>query len=137
MIDLTTFLLGLLVVALAGVLVGAGMVALVSRGRQLDEREQATQAYRDLAALAWRLVPPDQREALRSSAARIWAHWQPDGTPGMDPVMPDRAPAYVHRLIDAWSGGPLDFGGCWVPPDVQGRIRAVLTGATPPVARDG
>ncbi|SCL43212.1 hypothetical protein GA0074692_6767 [Micromonospora pallida] len=138
MIDLTTYLVSVLAALLVGGLLAAVMVALAARGRQLDERDQAAQAYRDLAALAHRMVQPDQREALRAGAARIWTAWQPDCPPAIDPP-PEHAPAYVHRLLDVLAGGPLDLSGVWVPADVRGRIRAVLAGpdAVPPWTRPG
>ncbi|SCL15107.1 hypothetical protein [Micromonospora inyonensis] len=133
MIDVSTYVVSVLVALSGGGLFAAVMVALAARTRQLDERDQSAQAYRALAALAHRMVSPDRREALRAGAAGIWTAWQPDSPPAIDPP-PERASAYVHRLLDVLAGGPLDLSGVWVPADVRGRLRSALAGpdAVPP-----
>lgn len=135
MIDFTTYLISLLVVLLAGGLLGTVAVALVARTRRFDDHEQAAQAYRDLHETAHRLVSPQHRGDLRRAATRIWLTWQPGGPALPDPPL-DRAPEYVHRIVDAWACGRLDLSGCVVPGDIQQRIRLVLAGPpAPPSAR--
>lgn len=116
---------GLLIGALlAGVVIGALMVAVAARGRRLDEDTRAGAAFRELRDAALRHADPSSVATLMRDAATIWDRWRPDGLHLSATVAESLTPAYVHRILDAYDGRPLTFAGCWVPPDVQGRLRA-------------
>lgn len=132
MIDPVTFASTIIGVLIAGLIAGAVLAALAARGPQLDEAERASRAFKDLLAVAERAAAPEHRAMLLREAAEIWDVFEPiarHASPAY--VVPDRAPGYVHRIIDAYAtGDPVNFSGCWVPPDVQGRLRAVLAAAS-------
>lgn len=116
----------------AGVIVGAILVGIAARGNQLDQTDQASRAFKDLLAVAERSAAPEHRATLLREAAQIWDVFEPIARHASAAyVLPDRAPGYVHRIVDAYAtGDPLNFSGCWVPPDVQGRVRAIMAGAS-------
>lgn len=128
--------LTLLIFALfAGFIVGCWVVALAARARQLDDGARGGSAYRDLLDAAKRYADPAYLSVLLRDAANIWDRYRPDGlhleVDWRRPAETELTPAYVHRIIDAYAtGDPVDLSGCGVPPDVQGRLRAITIGAS-------
>lgn len=123
-------------VLVAGVAVGAILAGLAGRTRQLDDAERFGRAFRDLRDLAEACADPVNLARLKRGTARIWDHLLPDGLALDLTTPPPLTPGYAHRLVDAYAtGDPVDFSGCWVPPDIQGRVRAILAGASEPTAR--
>lgn len=139
----TQFAITVVAVLVAGFIVGAVTIAISARSRQLDEQVAASRAFRDLVAVAERYSSPEHRAALRRAAADLWDSFDPFArhlavamadAPGQ--AGQNRTPDYVHRLIDAYAtGDPIDFQGCPVPPDVRGRLRAVMAGASEATTR--
>lgn len=135
MIDPYTLVTAVLFALLSGAIVGAWVVALAARARQLDDNERGGSAYRDLLDAAKRYADPAYVAALMRDAGNIWDQYRPDGL-HLDidwrrPADTERTPAYVHRIIDAYAtGDPVNLSGCGVPPDVQGRLRAITIGAS-------
>lgn len=131
MYAVTSLLIGALI---AGATLGALVTALGARVRQLDDGERAGAAYRELRDVALHCANPPDVAKLMRDAADIWDRWRPDGL-HLDafyrrPAGAERTPAYVHRIVDAYAtGDPADLSGCWVPPDVHGRLRAILISA--------
>ncbi|MFI2650177.1 hypothetical protein [Micromonospora fulviviridis] len=141
---------------LFGLAVGAIVTGLGHRGQRDDDADRAGLAFRTLADLAQECADPVHLARLMRGTAEIWDNFRPDGLALEVLAPPPLTPGYVHRLIDAYaSGRPLDLGGCWVPPDVQGRLRAItataaattsartkyaasgpITAPTPPLAGD-
>lgn len=111
---------------MTGLIVGAIVMAVAARTRQLDEQVQASTAFRDLLTVAERYVSPEHRAALLRDAADLWDIFDPLARQVSAALgAPDRAPEYVRWLLHAYlTGAPLDFHGCWVPPDVQAQLRA-------------
>jgi len=119
-----------------GVAVGAILAGLAQRGRAADDAERAGRAFRELRNLAQACADPVHLPRLMRGTADIWDNFRPDGL-ALDVIAPPPlTPAYAHRLVDAYStGDPVDFAGCWVPPDIQGRVRAIVAGASEPTVR--
>ncbi|WP_319460062.1 hypothetical protein [Micromonospora sp. RTP1Z1] len=117
---------------LTGVAVGAILTGLANRGRAADDAERAGRAFRELRDLARACADPVHLARLMRGAGDIWDNLRPDGL-ALDVTAPaPLTPEYAHRLVDAYATGqPLNFAGCWVPPDIQGRLRAIITAARP------
>ncbi|MFG2054796.1 hypothetical protein ACGFI9_12265 [Micromonospora sp. NPDC048930] len=123
-------------VLVAGVAVGAILAGLAQRGRAADDAERAGRAFRELRDLAQACCDPVHLVRLMRGTADIWDNWRPDGLALDVAAPPPLTPAYAHRLVDAYAtGDPVDFAGCWVPPDIQGRVRAIVAGASEPTVR--
>ncbi|WP_435585790.1 hypothetical protein [Micromonospora aurantiaca (nom. illeg.)] len=120
----------------AGLIVGAILASLALRSRQLDDDERHGRAFRALIALARECADPVHLARLMRGAGQIWDNVRPDGLALEVTAPPPLTPAYAHRLLDAYAtGDPIDFSGCWVPPDIQGRVRAIVAGASEATAR--
>ncbi|MFG1898673.1 hypothetical protein ACGFIP_32165 [Micromonospora zamorensis] len=137
--DPYTFVSALIGALFAGGIAGGLIMGMALRVKMLDEGDRAGAAYRDLRDAARRYADPAKLAPLMRAAADIWDRWRPDGL-HMDAfyrrdAATELAPAYVHRIIDAYdTGDKLDLSGCWVPPDVEGRLRVIRFGASPPMA---
>lgn len=123
-------------VLVVGVALGAILTGLAQRGQRADDAERFGRAFRELRDLAEACADPVHLARLMRGTAKIWDHLLPDGL-ALDLTFPaPLTPGYAHRLVDAYAtGDPVDFSGCWVPPDIQGRVRAILAGASEPTAR--
>ncbi|MFI6332944.1 hypothetical protein ACIBBG_32135 [Micromonospora chersina] len=122
-------------VLVTGVAMGAILAALAGRTRQLDDAERFGRAFRQLRDLAEACADPVHLARLMRGTAEIWDHVLPDGLALDVAAPPPLTPAYAHRLVDAYAtGDPVDFSGCWAPPDIQGRLQAILAGASEPTA---
>ncbi|MEV4270583.1 MULTISPECIES: hypothetical protein [Micromonospora] len=134
--DPTTAAVTIAAVLAAGLTLGAILAGLAARSRQLDDSDRHARAFRALLALAGETVDPVHRARLMRGAADIWDNLLPDGIALEVTAPPPLTPAYAHRLLDAYAtGDPIDFSGCWVPPDIQGRVRAIVAGASETTAR--
>ncbi|MFG3418718.1 hypothetical protein [Micromonospora sp. NPDC048063] len=117
-----------------GLIVGAIVMAFAARARQLDDEQRTETAWRDIRGAVEQLGDPEIRARLLRQLAQIRDRWLPGGPMHLDayrqPAAAELTPAYVHRLLDAYAtGDPVNLAGCAVPPDVRGRLRAILIGA--------
>jgi hypothetical protein len=127
---LTTTVLVAVIALLLGGAAGTIIMAVGARGRRLDDDAATAQILADMVELAAAAASPEKREIVRHRAHLIADRWRPDGHLTIPDPVPPATPDYVHRLVDAYgTGDRLDFAGCWVPADVQGRLRAILAGA--------
>ncbi|WP_030488173.1 hypothetical protein [Micromonospora chokoriensis] len=136
-VDPYTFVTALLFALALGALAGGFAIGMAFRPRLLDEGERGGSAFRDLLAAAKACADPANLATLLRQASAIWDQYRPDGihldtdTLWRGEAGTEVTPAYVHRIVDAYAtGDPVNLSGCWVPPDVQGRLRAITIGAS-------